>query len=664
MCAKRAPLCVFRTIGYNERRDGARATGRRIAFVIVYNSTIDGFLDDAFRHDIEVVVRTAFKARTGREVARAEVRSWKESLIAVAKVLNDESIPRDCGVAIEYGIPQTSKRIDFIVSGTGPDERDQLLVIELKQWESARRTNKDGVVVTRFAGGESEVSHPSYQAWSYASLLENFNSAIHESDIQVRPCAYLHNCSAGGDLAHDFYGEYLERAPLFLQGDSERERLREFLRRHVRSGDRGRIIYEVEGGRIRPSKSLVDALVGMIDGKQEFVLIDDQKVAYETILEVARKAAATSQKHVVIVEGGPGTGKSVIAINLLVTLTANRLLARYVTKNRAPRQVFEHLLAGTKTRTQISNLFGNTGAFVDTAANVFDVLAVDEAHRLNEKSGFYGNEGNHQVEEIIGSSKCAVFFIDEDQRVTWKDIGDKRDIELRARRAGAQVARLSLASQFRCSGSDGYLAWLDDVLGIRPTANPELDTGEFDFRVLDTPGEVRQLILERNAVANRARMVAGYCWDWRSRNDPSQMDVVIPERGFGMQWNLSQDEGLWIVAERSVEQIGCIHTCQGLEVDYIGVVIGPDLVARDGRVVAQPERRSKHDKSLNGYKKLLKESPEAASARAAAIIRNTYRTLMTRGMKGCYVYCTDDGMRDHLRARLKPQTAAQLPSTT
>lgn len=631
--------------------------------MIVYNSTIDGFLDDAFRHDIEVVVRTAFRARTGRDVARAEVRSWKESLVAVAKVLNDDSIPRDCGVAIEYGIPQTSKRIDFIVSGTGHDERDQLLVVELKQWESARRTNKDGVVVTRFAGGESEVSHPSYQAWSYASLLENFNSAIHESDVKVSPCAYLHNCGAGGDLAHDFYGEYLERAPLFLQGDSERERLREFLLRHVRSGDRGRIIYEVEGGRIRPSKSLVDALVGMLDGKQEFVLIDDQKVAYETILEVARNAAATSQKHVVIVEGGPGTGKSVVAINLLVTLTANRLLARYVTKNRAPRQVFEHLLTGTRTRTQISSLFGNTGAFVDTAANVFDVLAVDEAHRLNEKSGFYGNEGNHQVEEIIDSSKCAVFFIDEDQRVTWKDIGDKRDIELRARRAGAQVTRLSLSSQFRCSGSDGYLAWLDDVLGIRATANPVLDTSEFDLRVMDSPEDVRRLILEKNAIANRARMVAGYCWDWRSRKDPSQMDVVIPEHGFGMQWNLSQDEGLWIVAERSVEQIGCIHTCQGLEVDYIGVVLGPDIVVRDGEVVTIPERRSRHDKSLNGYKKLLKESPEEAAARAGAIIRNTYRTLMTRGMKGCYLYCTDDELRAYLKSRLQPSVDTLLPST-
>lgn len=662
MRSKRAKLCGPGAMGYNDRRDGTRATGRRFAAMIVYKSTVDGFLDDTFRHDVEAVVHSAFKSRTGRDVARAEVRSWKESLVAVAKVLNDGSIPRDCGVAIEYGIPQTSKRIDFIVTGTDANQRDQLLIVELKQWESARRTDKDGIVVTRFAGGESEVSHPSYQAWSYASLLENFNAAIHETDVEVRPCAYLHNCSDSGDLAHDFYGEYLNRAPLFLRGDSERVRLREFLCRHVSRGDSGRIIHEVEAGKIRPSKGLVDALVGMLDGKQEFVLIDDQKVAYETILQVARNAAATGQKHVVVVEGGPGTGKSVVAINLLVTLTANRLLTRYVTKNRAPRQVFEHLLSGSRTRTQISSLFGNSGAFIDTAANVFDVLAVDEAHRLNEKSGFYGNEGNHQVEEIIGSSKCAVFFIDEDQRVTWRDIGDRRDIELRARRAGAHVTRLSLASQFRCSGSDGYLAWLDDILGIRPTANPRLDTTEFDFRVLDSPEDVRRLIVERNAIANKARMVAGYCWDWRSRKDPSLMDVEIPEHGFGMQWNLSQDEGLWIVGENSVEQIGCIHTCQGLEVDYVGVVVGPDLVVRNGNVLTFPEQRSRQDKSLNGYKKALKSDPAGATARADAIIRNTYRTLMTRGMKGCYVFCTDAETGAYFRERLATPKGDQLPS--
>ena len=88
-------------------------------------------------------------------------------------------------------------------------------------------------------------------------------------------------------------------------------------------------------------------------------------------------------------------------------------------------------------------------------------------------------------------------------------------------------------------------------------------------------------------------MVAGYCWDWKSKTDLSTADVVIPDHGFAMQWNLARDEGLWITAKDSVEQIGCIHTCQGLELDYVGVIVGPDLVVRNGVVVTRPE--SVHD---------------------------------------------------------------------
>lgn len=227
---------------------------------------------------------------------------------------------------------------------------------------------------------------------------------------------------------------------MFLKGETERAKLQEFIARHVRQGDRNKIIYRIENGRIRPSKGLVDALVGMLAGKEEFVLVDDQKIVYETALGIARDAAITGKKQVVIVDGGPGTGKSVVAINLLVAMTSGRYVAKYVTKNAAPRDVFEKVITGTKTRTQIANLFGGSGEFTKTRANTFDA----------EKSGLYGNLGEHQVEEIICAAKCAIFFIDEDQRVTWKDIGERTDIERRAKRLGARVTHLQLQSQFRC----------------------------------------------------------------------------------------------------------------------------------------------------------------------------------------------------------------------
>ena len=616
--------------------------------MIIYQSTKGGFLDDAFGQDIETVVLGAYQARTGHRVAQSEVRAWKESLLAMAKVLRHESIPDDCGVAIEYVIPQTAKRIDLLLSGIDELGHSKLIIVELKQWKTATLTHMDGLVRTRFAGGESDTSHPSYQAWSYAELLRNFNEVVYSREVAVQPCAYLHNFVDGAILNDPRYQPYVDKAPMFLSGQTERERLRAFIARHVHRGDRGDLIVQIENGRIRPSRRLIDALIGMLEGKREFVLIDDQKVAHETVVVEASEGA----KRVIIIDGGPGTGKSVVAINLLAALTARRLMAKYVTKNRAPRAVFEQTLSGSYRRSQIASLFAGSGEFIETPADTFDALIVDEAHRLNEKSGLYANLGNNQIEEIIRAARCAVFFIDEDQRVTWRDIGRKSNIAAWAQKAGAAVTHLKLASQFRCSGSDGYLAWLDQVLGIRDTANPVLEADAFDFRVFESPNELRRLIDEKNLANNRARMVAGYCWDWKSKRQPSAFDVVIPEHSFAMQWNLAQDGGLWITADRSVEQIGCIHTCQGLEVDYVGVIVGPDLIARAGEIVTRPEKRSRQDQSIKGYKKALRAKPEEARSKADAIIKNTYRTLMNRGMKGCYIYCTDAETAAYFRERI------------
>lgn len=619
--------------------------------MIVYQKRKDAFLEDAFRRDIETVILDAMKQRAGRMVGAAEVRAWKESLLCMAKVLNDDAIPDDAGVAIEYSIPQTAKRIDFILSGRDDHGTDRIVIVELKQWAEARRTEKDGIVVTRFAGGEQEVSHPSYQAWSYAALLEDFNDAVHTGGIRLEPCAYLHNYEPDGVIDDPFYARYVERAPLFLRGDAERDKLRAFIRRWVRTGDRGDTIWRIDGGKIRPSKMLADSLVGMLEGKREFVLIDDQKLVFETALAAARKAES-GLKQVLIVEGGPGTGKTVLAINLLATLTQAGLVCRYVSKNAAPRAVYEAKLTGQMTATRIRNLFSGSGSFVNAEPESWDVLIVDEAHRLNEKSGLYRNLGDHQAKEIIAAAKCVIFFVDDDQRVTLQDIGRRAALQDWAATLGARVTTAALASQFRCEGSDGYLAWLDDTLQVRPTANESLDTSEFDFRVFDSPAALHAAIIERNRVANKARVVAGYCWKWVSKKKPDQFDIVMPEHGYWRRWNLDRDGSLWIIAAESVEEVGCIHTCQGLELDVVGVIVGPDLVVRNGQVVTRPELRASSDQSLKGWKKLMKVDPDGMRAQADQIVKNTYRTLMTRGMKGCWVYCTDPETAAWFRSRL------------
>lgn len=618
--------------------------------MIVYQATKTDFLHHAHRDDIEDVILKNFRSVTGHGASEAEVRAWRHSLAEMGKVLSDDEIPDTAGVAIEYQLPQSSKRIDFILTGEDADGTSKVVIVELKQWSDSRRSEMDGIIWARRGGpsSEREGPHPSYQAWSYAAYLEDFNTAVQDSDIKLQPCAYLHNHPRNGEIDHPHYDAHTAKAPLFLA--KERAKLQAFIRQHVKYGDRKNTLYAIENGRIRPSKMLADSVAGLLQGKPEFTLIDDQKVVHETILQIAM--AAENQKQVVIVKGGPGTGKSVVAVNLLGALLKQGQNARYVSKNAAPRSVYAAKLAGTFTKTRINNLFGGSGGFVDSAADSYDVLIVDEAHRLNEKSGLYQNLGDNQIREVMRSARCTVFFADDDQRVTLLDIGDIESLRTAAQHAGAQVTELELTSQFRCSGSDGYLAWLDDVLGIRPTANPTLDTREYDFRVFDDPQQMHELLEHKNRARNRARVVAGYCWKWVSKKNPDAWDIELGQFNYRRRWNLAKDGSLWMIAPESVSEVGCIHTCQGLEVDYIGVIIGPDLRYVNGQIVTDGSKRATSDKSVRGLRKLLLADPAKAQMLADRIIKNTYRALMTRGMKGCYVYCTDPTLAQFLRSRL------------
>lgn len=609
--------------------------------MIVYQAKKSTFLHDTDHAQIEDVVERAFVQRTGRYAAQAEFKSWRNSLAAMARVLRDSDIPDDIGVGVEFGIPQTSKRIDFILSGKADDGTPHLVIVELKQWSSSRVSEKDGIIVANRGGrSETEGPHPSYQAWSYAALLNGFNEAIYESNTELRPCAYLHNYKDDGVIRDARYAAYLDKAPTFLDGADELARLRSFIKQHVKKGDSGELLYSIENGRIRPSKMLADSVAKMLKGNQEFVLVDDQKVVYETCLAKAAQAS-DARKQVVIVKGGPGTGKSVVAINLLVELTKRGQLTKYVSKNAAPRAVYKQKLAGHLRQVEIGNLFAGSGGFHDSQPNVFDTLVVDEAHRLNEKSGLYGNLGQNQIMELIRSARCTVFFADDDQVVTLSDIGRIAELERWAQAAGAEVTHMELASQFRCAGSDDYIAWLDNFLGIRETANTDFDRDSFDFRIVDSPVELHNLIREKNKLNNKARVVAGYCWDWKSKKDPNAWDIEIPEHGYKARWNLDKDGSLWIVAPDSVEEVGCIHTCQGLELDYVGVMIGPDLRWTDIGPNTFPEYRSRMDRSIRGWKKMLKAEPQTTRDRLDGVIRNTYKTLMSRGIKGCYIYIAE-----------------------
>jgi len=614
--------------------------------MLVYQNSLLGFKQDVGFNRIDTLVADAVKEHLGHRVGESEQRSWQNSLSRVgATMLADRELPEDAHVAIECQLPMSNKRIDFVLSGLDGQGQPKVCIVELKQWDSAQATDIDGVVRTALGGGLHQTQHPSYQAWSYAAYLEYFNEAVETDSIGLHPCAYLHNYTDDGVLTDAFYAPHTSKAPIFFKEDAER--LLQFLRQHVKRGDAGKTMYAIENGRIRPSKKLADSVKGMLKGNQEFVLLDEQKVAHGLAMRAIQKATGPgAQKQVLIVRGGPGTGKSVVAINLLSDALVKGRNAAYVSKNAAPRAVYESKLTGTFRKSQITALFRGSGQFITAGADTYDALIVDEAHRLNEKSGLYSNLGENQIAEIIRSSRTSIFFLDERQRIHLKDKGSEAEIRDWASAENAEVEVCDLPSQFRCNGSDGYLAWLDNMLDVRQTAVSSLSGVGYEFGVAESAEALDRLIRSKNN-GNSARIVAGYCWDWNSKKHPAQNDIVLD--GYSAQWNLMEDGSLWITKPESIDQVGCIHTCQGLELDYIGVIIGPDLLIRNGRVVTVPEARSKNDRSVFGWKKMARQNREDTLSLLDDLIKNTYRTLMTRGMKGCFIYSEDEETREWFR---------------
>ena len=627
--------------------------------MIIYENTKGGFIDDVRNGYIASIVEESFIKQNLSHSNIAEYRSWANSLLYMRNVLDDNEISDDCKLAIEYQIPLTSKRVDFLIAGMDEDNNNNVVVVELKQWENCTPTQRPDVVYAFTGGAERAVCHPSYQAYSYAKIIETFNEDVYKEDISLYPCAYLHNFREENrnNIEHDNYKEALELAPVFLSQDTIK--LRKFIKSFIKKKDNIDILMRIENGKLKPAKSLQDSLSSMLKGNKEFYLIDEQKVAYETVRKLVEKslrdvnnANGLNQKYTIIIEGGPGTGKSVVAIQLLCDLIQKGYSANYVTKNSAPRNVyFEKLRQNDYKKNYISSLFKGSGSYIDVPNNYFDCLIADEAHRLNAKSGMFQNLGENQIKEIIHASKVSVFLIDEHQKVTTSDIGSIELIKDYASKEGSIVysgEELNLVSQFRCNGSDGYLAFLDNMLQIKETANYDLDM-DYDVRLFSSPNKMRDELRVKNDINNKSRMLAGYCYNWITKKDRfSELYDIELENNFKAKWNFGSTS-TWAIDVDSFDQVGCIHTSQGLEFDYVGVIIGKDLRFENNKVITDYTKRAKTDTSLKGIKSSRNYKL------ADEIIRNTYRTLLSRGQKGCYIYCEDKELLKYMARLLNKQ---------
>lgn len=607
-------------------------------------------------------------------------RSWENSLPVLADAIQRSNLDPECGIAIEYRIKGRRNQIDFIVYGLDADGRESAVIIELKQWSEAARSNLENHVYTNPGGGPTDCWHPSYQAMNYANLLSGFNEYIQQHGVRISACSYMHNMPEGRSalLQDERTFPLVKSCPAFLKDDVDK--LIAFLRAHVKSGD-PQLLYNIEDSRIIPSPQLSGMLKEALEGNGFFSYDDAQAKSVSTIVWLARKSMQDGVCRTVIIKGGPGTGKSVVAMNALGELIhpkngLPRINAAYVTANAAPRVLMYQELAGKGgreySRSALKNLFLYPTSLSKGRALEYGCVLFDEAHRLFDFKGGVGISRNeHVLERCIRSTHVAVFFIDEDQAVTKDDYATIDRIRRISEKNGYEVIEgddLELTNQFRVLGGWDYIEFVRGFLGYSDPVRYRKDR-QYDFRVFDSASEMRDLIRERDReereriakdkhlltpeapVSGKCRLVAGYTYEWDSKGafrGDDIWDIVLDDGKFRAKWNLRNastgSDYSWLNDENSVEEVGCIHTCQGLDMNYCGVIIGKDMRYEGGHIVYDRTKNAKSDRNSGIHMKSVDD------ATAVKLIRNTYNVLLTRGMKGTYVYCEDKALGEYLKS--------------
>ncbi|MGW6415266.1 DNA/RNA helicase domain-containing protein [Streptomyces sp. NPDC055055] len=597
-----------------------------------------------------------FRHKHSHRPGSSEVRSWERSLPALANALVEAGLG-DVEVMVEYGLPLTSQRADAILAGVHPSTGEpSYVVVELKQWSEAH-PEEENPRLCRIDAYTHPVLNPIEQVRGYCEYLLSFNGAVERTPESVAGVAYLHN-------ATEFGVGSLRTVPETLHGrmytGEERGAFLDFLRSRLAPKPGAEAADVLLQGKVRPSKQLMSVAAAEVRDREQFVLLAEQRLAYELVMSAVRKAKGANQKQVIVVTGGPGSGKSVIAMQLLGELYRRGVAALHATGSQSFTKTMRKVAGARKPEVQ--KLFKYFNSFMEAEPNDLDVLICDEAHRLritsaNRYTKAALRTGRPQVSELIDAARVPVFLLDQHQVVRPGEMGTAEQIRQAAAEHGLECTVVDLDSQFRCGGSDAYVQWVADLLGLEggePTVwEPD---GKVELMVADSPQELEDFLVSRRDEGYGARMSAGYCWKWTTKITPAMQtlpaDVVIGN--WSRPWNLSGDRSLlgappaplWATDDAGFGQVGCVYTAQGFEYDWSGVILGPDLVWRTDRWVV--DRAASKDPSFT------KATPDDHVGR---LIRNTYKVLLTRGMVGTVVYSTDPETREKLRS-LAPSLAA------
>jgi len=627
----------------------------------LYEGTSEQFIEDTIQNQIAEKLKQAFENYLGRRVNPREMTAWTNSLQFMKNVIERNSLFENM-IVLEYELPYSNERIDFIIFGEDQNGIGNVVVVELKQWSNVEDCDVEGNVITYVGGASRMESHPSYQVGGYHYYLKDFVQFFEEKNTNLSSCVYCHNYSKTGNavLFLPKFQEILREFPLFTKEDFEK--LGNYLKSKISGGNGLELFNRFTSCGIKPSKKLLEHAQKMIKGQKAFTLLDEQITANNTILDRAKKCSKLKRKSVIIVRGGPGTGKSVIALNAIAELLSKGLTVFHATGSAAFTTTLRKIVG-----SRAASLFKYFNSFQRDRVNEneIDVLVCDEAHRIRETSNdrFTRKEVRSnvpQIDELIRVAKVSIFFIDDYQVVRPTEMGSTKLIKETAEKFGAEIFDFELKTQFRCSGSDGYLNWIDNILGIRETANTFLTKNEkMEFKIFSSPHELYNTIKQKNSEKpNSARLVAGFCWPWSDPNPDGTLkeDVVIGD--FKMTWEAKNEAkklapgipkaALWAYDPNGMNQMGSIYTIQGFEFDYVGVIFGKDLVY-------DPVKKTWVGKPENSADAMVKKNKEFFLKN----IKNTYRVLLTRGMKGVYVYFIDKETENFFRSRIET-----IPSNT
>lgn len=620
----------------------------------LYSGTSGQFITDTVHNQIADKLKLAFFNYFGYNPSEGEVNSWQNSLRAISGVFQYSQL-MDQAIILEYQLPNTSKRLDCMVCGKDEGRKDNAVIIELKQWEKCTRSADDNEVQTWVGGRERDVLHPSVQVGRYKEYLRDYQTVFYDQEqpVSLHSCAFLHNYpyEADDEIFAEKFRPAINDSPIFTKDDVDN--FSKFLSERVKLGDGTDIMARIEGSTLKPSKKLMSHVSNVIHGIHDYTLLDEQLLVYDKVLSLVKNGFNQGRKTVLIVEGGPGTGKSVIAINLMADLLGMHYNAQYATGSKAFTSTLREIL-GKRAVPQLKYF----NSYVNAQDNEVDVIIADEAHRiwnLNISRFTPRDKASDTpvIDHMIRAARVLIFFVDNRQIIRPNEVGTVSYIEEHARKNNCVVLRYKLESQFRCKGSDAFVNWINNTLGIERTANPLWTGGEeFDFRIFQSPDEMEKAIRQKVKEGKTGRMTAGFCWDWSEPEDDGTLkdDVVIG--GFRRPWNAKPgsrrlaagipQSNLWAHEAGGIDQVGCVYTAMGFEFDYVGVIFGTDLVYNLDTQSWEGHPERSRDRSVKSARSSFTE-----------FVKNTYRVLLSRGMEGCYVYFMDRDTERFFKSRME-----------